>query len=213
MKKITGLVLFTIILVLKVQAQVTIGSGIAPHAEALLDLKENLNGTSTKGLLLPRVELEATNDPTPLTDHVKGMLVFNTSTNGAGATAVFPGTYYNTGDQWVQINSSFRNWFYMPSTPISTETITPAEDPDLELLMYDIFISQFTNIPATENSTGAAASILPATPSATDFDYYVTGYDNEVFQISEVTSDGILKYRIIGSASDSTYLNIVFVMK
>ncbi|MDR1503046.1 MAG: hypothetical protein LBT43_11400 [Prevotella sp.] len=42
------------------QAQVTIGSNETPNVDALLDLTETSAGTSTKGLLLPRVSLSST---------------------------------------------------------------------------------------------------------------------------------------------------------
>ncbi|MFV0471115.1 MAG: hypothetical protein ACK5L7_03640 [Paludibacteraceae bacterium] len=82
------------------QAQVTIGSNVEPDGNAILDLKNNANPeTSTKGLLLPRMELESTALATPLTAHVKGMVVYNTKT----ANNVTPGYYYNDGTKWVRI--------------------------------------------------------------------------------------------------------------
>lgn len=38
--------------------------------------------TTNKGLILPRVGLIATNVETPLTAHIQGMVVYNTSTTG-----------------------------------------------------------------------------------------------------------------------------------
>lgn len=215
MKKVIFLFTFTFLSVVAVQtqAQVTIGSENPPHTDALLDLKEASDGSSTRGLLLPRVELASTDQAHPLDNHIAGMFVFNKANAGSGIKAVSPGTYYNTGEKWVRVNSPLHNWFYMPSTPINTEVITAVGDPDIELKMYDVFISQFLNIPAGQNSTGSAASIVSVSPAATDFDYFITGYDSSVFQITGVTSDGILKYRVIGNATDETYINIVFVLK
>ena len=66
------LLLFGILLFMPqhIQGQVTIGTSVSPHQDALLDLKENSNGTATKGLLLPRVELIALNNKSPLNEHV-----------------------------------------------------------------------------------------------------------------------------------------------
>ncbi|GAB6010256.1 hypothetical protein [Dysgonomonas reticulitermitis] len=86
-------------------SQVTIGSGVPPHDDALLDLKENNAGTATKGLLLPRVALQVANGMSPLSTHVKGMIVYNTTPNGTGANAVTEGFYYNDGTQWVKTSS------------------------------------------------------------------------------------------------------------
>src|SRR5690606_20523770 len=59
--------------------------------------------SSNKGLLLPRLELTATDNFAPLTAHVEGMTIYNTATAGTGATAVTPGYYYNDGTKWVRI--------------------------------------------------------------------------------------------------------------
>lgn len=71
--------------------------------------------SSTKGLLLPRLELSATNNFAPLSSHVQGMTVYNTATNGTGTTAVTPGYYYNDGSKWVRIaaNTDIKSqpWF------------------------------------------------------------------------------------------------------
>jgi hypothetical protein len=83
------------------QAQVTIGSGVKPDENALLDLKETDAGTATKGLLLPRVALEQTTSPKPLSTHVAGMTVYNTVT----ANDVTPGYYYNDGAKWIKLGS------------------------------------------------------------------------------------------------------------
>jgi hypothetical protein len=53
------------------------------------------------GLALPRVELTSTTGFAPLQAHVAGMMVYNTKTTGD----VTPGTYYNTGSEWVRIGS------------------------------------------------------------------------------------------------------------
>ncbi len=87
----------------QIQAQVTIGSGIAPDDNALLDLKEGDKQPSTKGLLLPRVELKALTNFYPLKAHVKGMFVYNIADVD---DEVFPGCYYNIGTQWVRAGSS-----------------------------------------------------------------------------------------------------------
>ena len=98
------LLLFGILLFMPqhIQGQVTIGTSVSPHQDALLDLKENSNGTATKGLLLPRVELIALNNKSPLTEHVKGMLVYNTKDIDDD---VFEGCYYNDGTQWIRVGS------------------------------------------------------------------------------------------------------------
>ncbi|PQA89988.1 hypothetical protein B0A69_21445 [Chryseobacterium shigense] len=74
-----------------------VGVGIStPNPNAQLDIT-----SSSKGFLLPRVALTATNNPSPLTAHVEGMMVYNTATNtSVAANPVYPGEYYNDGTQW-----------------------------------------------------------------------------------------------------------------
>lgn len=98
----TALILLALIAnLLTISAQVTIGSSIAPHKDALLDLKQHEDGSSDKGLLLPRVALVNENDPEPLSEHVEGMYVFNTTTNETLA----PGAYYNNGLRWNKVKN------------------------------------------------------------------------------------------------------------
>lgn len=57
MKKVLLLLLLSISLCM--QAQVTVGVGEAANQSALLELRENTDGTSNRGLLLPRVKLSS----------------------------------------------------------------------------------------------------------------------------------------------------------
>ena len=87
-----------------IQAQVTIGTGEEPDAGALLDLKENSNGTSTKGLLLPRVYLARPDLPIPLSEHRQGMLVYNLTENPQASLA--GSVYFNDGYKWNNVSVS-----------------------------------------------------------------------------------------------------------
>jgi len=104
----------------KVQAQVTIGSGVTPQTGALLDLKENDNSTnnSTKGLLYPRVALTYKNELRPMftdattaaqkTAHA-GLVVFNTTEVAALDVTTFifkKGLYLWNGTTWGSVASS-----------------------------------------------------------------------------------------------------------
>ena len=116
---------------LPVKAQVTIGSEQAPEKNALLDLRENTTDSlSSKGLLLPRVELSSTTASTPLDAHVKGMFVYNTATAGSGTTAVAPGVYYNDGTQWVAAGGQ-------SSTPATTSFKVSSQITDEDYDMTD----------------------------------------------------------------------------
>lgn len=78
-------------------AQVGIGT-IDPDSNAKLDITST--AAEPGGLLLPRVELVRTTDPTPLTAPVEaGMAVYNT----ANQNDVTKGYYYHDGTVWVRI--------------------------------------------------------------------------------------------------------------
>lgn len=96
MKKISLLIVILLSVQLAV-AQTGIGTN-APNDAAALEIN-----SPDKGLLLPRVALTGTDAAAPLGAHVNGMLVYNTATAGAGATAVTPGLYYNQGGAWKSI--------------------------------------------------------------------------------------------------------------
>jgi len=64
------------------------------NTDALIDMQ-----STSKGLLLPRVELTSTTAAAPLAAHTAGMVVYNTVT----VNDVTPGFYYNDGSKWVSI--------------------------------------------------------------------------------------------------------------
>lgn len=184
------------------QAQVTIGSGISPDENALLDLKEDDDGNSTKGLLLPRVQLSDISSPSPLTEHREGMFVYNIERNGT----VERGLYYNTGERWEKVNSLFTNWFYMPSVVFDTSSTGEGFNKNL----YELYREQFEN-PMTRSSN--APQSIPYIPSANDLYYYITSYDTDVFEIISLSESGILGYNIKQALSAYSLINIVFVLK
>src|SRR5690554_4893684 len=90
------------------------------NENAVLDVQ-----SSNKGLLLPRLELTATDNFAPLTAHVEGMTVYNTATAGTGTTAVTPGYYYNDGNKWVRVatgaDAKTEPWFNQDTNTEATE--------------------------------------------------------------------------------------------
>jgi hypothetical protein len=189
-------------LTIPTKAQVTIGSGIPPDENALLDLKEDDSGNSTKGLLLPRVQLSDIYDPFPLTEHKEGMFVYNIVKNGL----VERGVYYNTGERWKQVNTFSANWFYMPSVVFDTSSTGEGFTKNL----YELYRGQFEN-PMIQSPD--APQSIPYIPIAEDMYYYITSYDTDVFEIISLSESGILEYNIKQAASAYSLINIVFVLK
>lgn len=69
-----------------------------PNSDSYLELS-----ATDKGLLIPRLNLIAINNPSPLTTHIAGMLVFNTGSSGTMENIVYPGLYINNGFSWERL--------------------------------------------------------------------------------------------------------------
>lgn len=80
-------------------------TGASPAASAGLDVD-----FTNKGVLIPRVALTATNAAGPVAAPATSLLVYNTATAGAGATAVTPGYYYWSGAAWVRFSTGGDDW-------------------------------------------------------------------------------------------------------
>lgn len=86
----------------RLYAQIKIGANPSLlNNNAALEI-ESLN----KGLLLPRLALNATDSTSPLNSFVAGMFIYNISS----VNDVTPGIYYSDGSKWIKIN---------PVTPMS----------------------------------------------------------------------------------------------
>jgi hypothetical protein len=113
------IIVLTGVIAEKTNAQVTIGSELAPDRDAILDLKET-ETISQKGLRLPRVELQSTSSPAPLSAHKAGMQVFNVATAGD----ITPGIYINDGTKWIRIATGSSNsgtWKISGTNSIATQ--------------------------------------------------------------------------------------------
>jgi len=203
MKKVFLLIgILVLINITTLKAQVTIGKNQAPNSDAVLELVTTDNN---KGFLPPRIALVSPSNPAPLSAHVEGMVVYNTTDNPADTLRA--GLYYNTGDQWIRLTAlppTLDGWFYMPSIVFDTSTTGEGLTKDL----YQEYANQFENPKAT--NPGAADFVLP---KATDLNYYILDYDPAVFANVSVDKNGVMTYDIVGSATDESYINIVFAVK
>lgn len=214
---------FTLILTTNLTAQVTIGSSQVPDQDALLDIKEKEDNSSTKGLLLPRVELTSTTQSTPLSRHVAGMTVYNTST----VNDVTSGYYYNNGSKWVKLGtegtSVIPKFFYMPSILLPTDISDTSDasymtyDPGTQTFsinLYKLYAEQFGMSYLNASAKSPNATTLPILDSS-DFEFFITYYDNTVFQNVAIDNSGILTYKLPTelTLTEKTFMNIVFKVK
>ena len=205
-------------------AQVKIGgTDGTPNANAMLEVE-----ATNKGMLLPRVALVATNNAAPLSAHVRGIIVYNTTVNAVNGLEL--GLYQNDGTQWKRLIAQGDEalggvkFFYMPSIVFNTSAAATG----LKRNLYAEYKAQFTGktfvmdanggtVTATAStkfvkSTGAPAEI-PNIPAATDLYYYVTDYDGTALANLTIDANGILTYDVIGTGTDYSFVNIVFVVK
>lgn len=189
-------------------AQVTIGSVLTPNKDALLDLQEE--GTTTKGLLLPRVALQQTTSFAPMQAHTQGMVVYNT----AKVADVTPGYYYNNGTKWMKLYTVSDSFFYMPSTVLPTDENDPAFAGGVfSINLYDNYQKQFA-LSGANTASSSAQGQLPVYGSS-DLHYFVTYFDDTVFTDVAVNASGILTYKLKSgfTYSEKTFMNIILKVK
>ena len=192
-------------------SQVTIGSTLSPDQNALLDLTQG--ATTTKGLLLPRVNLVDETLSSPMSAHVAGMTVYNLATSPDDGSVeaenkVSPGFYFNNGNRWERLHVSLTNWFYMPAFIFDVSVPNP---PAINL--YNEYLKQFGSIPAVNASPGAPLNFKEILQPE-DLHYYVTGYDARAITIEGITANGELTYTVnLANVTEETFMNIVFVEK
>jgi len=188
------------------KSQVTIGSLDAPHRGAVLELRSD-----TLGFLPTRVELTSLIDPEPLPVHVEGMIVYNKTENVD--KKLQSGLYYNTGSRWARLSATLsftENWFYMP--PVEFDTSDPS-DKVHTMKLYERYIEQLNSSDNVKASKGAPVKALSVIPEAKDLYYYVTSYDDKVFEILSIDENGNMEYRVKQKATDDTFINIILVEK
>ena len=200
--RVLSLCVTTLFFAAPMKAQVTVGSESAPNKDALLELKQD--GTTTKGLLLPRVALKSTSLAFPLSAHVKGMEVFNTDSVGD----VTPGTYYDDGTKWVR--SGGTKWFYMPSFNLPAPT---AVNVSTTCDLYKEYLNQFTNGNGQFVSSNASATNVQPVYDREQLDYFVSAYSGPI-SISGINASGVMTYTFTDTnIPEGSYINIIFVVK
>ena len=159
---------------------------------------------------MPRVSLEQTTISNPLSAHVEGMVVYNI----ASAGDVTPGYYYNNGSKWMKLFSAEDSFFYMPSTVLPTDEndIVSFDGTKFKVNLYDEYKKQFGltgNVAVSDN-----AAKLPIYNS-NELYYFVTYYDNTVFDDVKISATGELTYKLKAgfTYTEKTFMNIVLKVK
>ncbi|AWK05529.1 hypothetical protein HYN56_15300 [Flavobacterium crocinum] len=136
-KNVVLAILFTLLSIMEGKTQVGMPTN-SPLQDAVLDLNTTGTENTNKGLLLPRVVLLSTDNPSPLTAHTAGMFVYNTNTLGSGDTKVTEGIYYNDGSRWYSLNSPDQAWLTSgnANTNAATNFIGTTDNNDFVTILY-----------------------------------------------------------------------------
>jgi hypothetical protein len=138
----TNNLIFLLLIVFGVSdAQVKITDNLTsptPNSDAVLELESISNN---KGLLMPKVSLSDTANPSPLANHVAGITVYNISNvNPALPTGVTPGLYYNDGTSWLKVEAQIptfgdikysnlpadhQGWYLLDGRTLASLPVTP----------------------------------------------------------------------------------------
>lgn len=224
MKKLVFTSLLMILFAVAANAQVTVGKNVAPDDQAVLDLQAG-DGTTKKGLLMPRVSLTSLSLEAPFSKPLTpGMSVYHTGpVAGVGGNDLAAGVYTWDGAKWISGGASEdaeEPWFYMPSIlfDVSQEAVTSTASSPATINLYNKYKEQFNTVAAaTAGFKSENAPELPAAISipgaASDFYYYIIGYDKDTFEISSLDDAGNLTYKVKAVGTEKTFINILFVRK
>lgn len=117
-------------------------------------------------------------------------------------------------------------FFYMPAMVVPTTMDQAsgseynASTQEFTIDLYDNYTKQFglsnaNAVSSTRAFSNTAVQSLPGMDAPTKLDYFVTYYDDSVFENVSVTTDGKLKYKVKTGANVTakTFMNIVFLAK
>lgn len=213
---------FTFLFLISIFAHAQVGYGTAvPDKSAAIEIL-----ATDKGILIPRVTLTSVTQKLQSNiDNANALLIFN---NG---TTLPQGFYYwkanvvsgTDNGTWIAVGSdvsSMPKFFYMPSIVINTGVNATGLTRDLYKeyygqftgQIYDVVNSQFIPNPDFIKSDNAPA-LIPNIPLATGLYYYITDYDKTALDNLSIDANGVLTYDVIGSGTDYSFVNIVFVVK
>lgn len=227
----------SIILFNSIYAQVGINT-TSPKATLDISLQQPYTSGTFAGVSFPQLtgdQIESISTK----DLKAGTLVYSTSSSSASIKDVDSiGYWYWTGDstkKWEPLflnHKSVVSYFYAPSIALptisngvstnSTDDIWyEASSEKFYVKLFEVYKKQYSLTgDVTGNSRTAiknpSANQLPLLTAA-DLDYFVTYFDNKVFDPNTITLDnsGNLTYQVLNNATltEDTFMNIVFKVK
>lgn len=225
----------------KINAQVTIGSGVPAAKGAILEIKskeaDNNNITSDKGGLgLPRVMLRDRTTLEPFistTDHDwtnkgntkidrkhTGLIVYNLYESPSSVkdyNKIFhKGVYIWDGEKWNIESFNQKRYFYLPTFNIPLKETGTKKTFNL----YEEYKKQFTKtlnnkfISNNKNINTIPSPMYGRLYSKEELNYVITYFDDKILDNIVVDNDGLMTYDVksINTTPDS-YINVLFIVK
>ncbi len=219
------------------RAQVGIGTSF-PNATLDVAIDSNYKNGDKAGIAFPVMtgnQIEAMST----TNLKAGTIVYANDASTNSVTDIDSlGLWYWTGDptkKWEPLNLGHQkvvSYFYAPSIALPTDiagvstssTSSIWYDSSTEFFnvkLFDIYVQQFSlagNVSGTTRTAlkSPSALNLPVLKSS-NLDYFITYFDNQVFDPSTITLDdnGVLKYKLVVSPTitEESFMNIIFKVK
>lgn len=203
------------------QAQIGVNS---TNPKVTLDVyAATTDGTTPEGLATPRLTLsQLISKDAKYTSEQTGAIVYVTNITGTTSTKtrniIAIGYYYFDGTLWQTIgpDPSLR-FFYMPSVVLPTNTTDASYNANTQTFtidLYSIYSNQFRLVNSATTVKNPTATVLPVSASSA-LDYFITYYDNTVYQNVSVSDAGVLTYKLVPTfaLSEKSFMNIVFKIK
>lgn len=205
-----------------IQAQVGVNTNVP---KVSLDVQAlAVDATTAEGLTAPRLTLaQLTSKDARYVADQTATIVYVTSVAG-GTTAktakvTAPGYYYFDGNIWQSIGPDPNmRFFYMPSIALPTDASDPSYNAGTQTFtvnLYTAYSNQFgLTFAGTSATKSPGATTLPVQASNA-LEYFITYYDNTVFQNVTLSDAGVLTYRLPATLpfTDNTFMNIVFKLR
>jgi hypothetical protein len=183
--------------------------------------------SETKGLLLPRLALVATDSFAPMVSSPQGgMTVYNTTPKSGveGLTEVTPGFYYWDGAQWVRVADSSSNT--MTITTKVTDYTAFFKDNTILFDLTGVLAGATLTLPAPSNNVAVAPTVVegvttvPGTPAfdctgkiyvirKVDISNYILTFSQAITTVTGDTFTSLNYAKTIRIQSDGTKWNLI----
>lgn len=174
------------------------------------------SGTA-EGIITPNLtRAQLISKDTRYTTAQKGAMVYVTTIDGTTTTKTANvtriGYFYFDGALWQAVDQPGQ-YFYLPVFSLSTNTVGTGYTFDLYNNVYKKQYQQAGNHLYT--TSNASLNLIPeGRYAATELDYVVTYYDQDVIKINSISTTGVINYNVINTKlGPGSFINVVLVTK